>query len=379
MNSRQDILRVLRGEQIGRTPVSFYHFDPFDPNSFWMQHQSFKRLLKAAQESCDNFFFCRPRTGFFFSNPDSVQINEEKKQDTRISEIVTLRVETELGPITRVARTTKMSAHGWVEKPWVESVHDLERFLSLPYIPYEPELDEFFTKDQAYGDRAMPVISLPDPVGAAGALFAPGDLPKFLRHQEKLVEQTLEIFYERLVNVYRSVSSRVTRVIIRIRGSEYLTPPNVPPDYFRNYRDIFTNYVIRYDTRLINLLRQGNFNFICYHWHEIIEDLIPYVLRMGIDILEPAINTVATPTKVARIRKICGPNLTLMGGLSLEDLEFRSTDEIIRLVQDTIIQGGRNGRFILIPSGVPSSAPLSPQTEENFLAFIEAGLTSSSR
>ena len=100
------------------------------------------------------------------------------------------------------------------------------------------------------------------------------------------------------------------------------------------------------------------------------------MLRMGIDILEPAINCVGSPFQVARIRKLCGTDLTLMGGLALEDLEFRSVDEISRLARETVIQGGRNGRFILIPSGVPSSAPLSSQTEENFLAFIDAGLKS---
>ncbi len=371
MNTRQDILALLRGQQIGKIPVSLYKIDPYDEKSFWAGHTSFSRLLDKMRSSCHNFYFYRPATGFFFSDPAAIEVKEERKQDTRISEVVTLTVETEKGVLTRSARTTKLSAEQWVLKPWITSSQDIEKFLSLPYMPYKPDLKNFLEKESSYGNRAMPVISLPDPAGVAGFLFAPGDLPKFLLDHEKLVSQLFEIFTERLENVYREISTLFHNVIIRMRGAEYLTPPNLPIEYFHNYRDVFVSYVIKPDTKLINILRSGNLNYVCYHWHDIREDLLPYVLRMGIDILEPVINTVEVPMTLAKVRKITGPDITLMGGPALEEIEFRSAYEISQICRDSIVQNGRSTKFILIPSGVPSSIPLSPQTEENLFTMID--------
>ncbi|MGC8805352.1 MAG: hypothetical protein ACP5QD_05405 [Candidatus Ratteibacteria bacterium] len=371
INTRQEILTLLRGQNIGRIPVSLYKIDPYDEKSFWAGHSSFHRLLEKIRNDCHNFFFFRPATGFFFSAPGSIEVREERKQDTRISEVVTLTVETEKGILTRSARTTKLSSEQWVLKPWITSTHDIEKFLSLPYTPYTPDLSWFQEKQALYGNKAMPVISLPDPAGVVGTLFAPGDLAKFLLDNEKQVAQLFEIFTGRLENIYRAISMQVHNVIIRIRGAEYLTPPALPIEYFRSYRDVFINYVIKPDTKLINILRSGNLNYICFHWHEIREDLLPYVLKMGIDILEPAINTVEFPMTVARVRKIVGPDITLMGGPALEEIEFRSSYEIAQISRDSIVQNGRRTKFILIPSGVPSSIPLSSQTEENLFAMID--------
>ncbi|HPP66527.1 MAG TPA: hypothetical protein PKX05_01270, partial [bacterium] len=306
LNTRQDILALLAGRRLDKVPVSLYKIDPYDEKSFWAGHPSFGRLLEKMRDACHNFYFFRPDTGFFFSNPAAIEVKEERKQDTKISEIVTLTVETAKGTLVRSARTTKLSAEQWVMKPWITDVSDIEKFLSLPYIPYKPDLKNFFKKESAYGNRVMPVISLPDPVGVTGFLFAPGDLPKFLLDHEKPVLQLFEIFAERLENIYKEISNLCHNVIIRIRGAEYLTPPNVPIEYFPNYRDVFIDYVIKPDTKLINILRSGNANYICYHWHDVREDLLPYVLKMGVDILEPIINTIAMPMTIAKIRKSVG-------------------------------------------------------------------------
>ncbi len=370
-NTRQEILGLLRGQYIGKIPVSLYKIDPYDDKSFWAGHSSFHRLLEKMRRDCHNFFFFRPATGFFFSAPGSIEVKEERKQDTRISEVVTLTVETEKGTLTRSARTTKLSSEQWVLKPWITNSHDIEKFLSLPYTPYTPDMGNFFQKESQYGNKSIPAISLPDPAGVAGTLFAPGDLSKFLSENEKQVSEIFEVFTERLQNVYRAISLQVHNTIIRIRGAEYLTPPVLPVEYFHNYREIFNNLIIKPDTKLINILRSGNLNYICYHWHDMKEDLLPYVLKMGIDILEPAVNTVEFPLTVSRVRKVAGPDITIMGGPALEEIEFRSAYEIAQVCKDSIVQNGKSTKFILIPSGVPSSIPLASQTEKNLFVMID--------
>ena len=76
---------------------------------------------------------------------------------------------------------------------------------------------------------------------------------------------------------------------------------------------------------------------------------------------------------VESVEKAVGSELTIMAGLSLEDIDFRSIHEIENMTKNVLKQGAQNGRFILIPSDVPSAVPFQPQTKENLFRFIDIG------
>ena len=374
MTSRERIYAVLNGEIPDRVPVSLYKINPFDPESFWAKHKSFERLLEKARELQDTFIFYRPKTGFFFSAPGSVDLKVEEYADTPLSHTVKLVVETEFGPLTRIARTSHTSVHQWVQKPWIESERDIMKFLSLPYTPFTPDLSDFFELEKSIGDKGCVIISLPNPLGVVGFLFAPGDFAKFALDYPDLIHQLLEKIHQRLINLYMYISQRVGNTIIRIRGAEYATPPTLPIEYFHDIKKTFTNFVLRYDRELIEILKRGNRNYICYHWHDNIEELLPLVLKMGIDIIEPISNSTTIPNAILKVRKIAGDRVVIMGGISAEDMEFRMASEIREGVKEAILQGARRGRFILIPSDIPESAPISSHVEENYITFLEAGV-----
>lgn len=374
MTSRERINTVLFGGTPDRVPVSLYKINPFDTNCFWAQHASFNNLLAKAREVQDTFHLYRPKTGFFFSAPEAIEVKVKEFQDSPISRVVELEVETSLGPLTRTARTTRMSSYEWVQKPWIENRQDIEKFLTLPYVPCPLDLSEFFRYQEKLGEKGVAVLALPDPVGVVGMLFAPGDFAKVALDHIDLIHQLLEKMQERLISVYSFVSRQVSNTIIRIRGAEYVTPPILPPEYFRHIKKVFSDLVIRYDMPLIETLRQGQRNFVCYHWHEQTSELIPLVMKLEPDIIEPICNSYEIPNTVLRVRKAVGDSITLMGGISAEDLEFRSPEEINVMVKDVLAQGSRRGRFILIPANVPTSAPLSPLVETNYLEFLKAGV-----
>lgn len=367
-------MAVIQGTLPDRIPVSLYKIDPFEKDSFWSQHKSFENLLKFAREYQDTFHLWRPKTGFFFSAPGSIYTKVEEFEDTPLSKIVKISVNTGRGPLTRIARTTTTSMHLWIQKPWIESEKDILKFLELPYTPFNPDLTEFFKIQSELGDRGVCVIALPDPLAVIYELFAPGDMPNFLLSIPKPIYRLLEKIQERLINLYSFISHSVSNTIIRIRGAEYAVSPSLPREYFQDTKKFFIELALKYDRELIEILRKGNRNYICYHWHGDIETLLPLVLKTGIDILEPVINTVDSPNYILRIRKIAGDDVVLMGGLMAEELEFRETGEIITMTKEAIIQGGRKGKFVLIPSGIPESSPISPHMEENYIQFLKTGV-----
>jgi len=373
LTPKERIYNVLFGGIPDRVPVSLYKIDPFDENSFWAKHKSFHNLLEKARNLQDTFFFYKPKTGFFFSAPESVEIKVEEYHDSPGSKSVKITVNTELGHLVRIARTSNMSMHQWVQKPWIEREKDIHKFLSLPYSPYRPALNDFYKLQGEVGDKGVVVIALPDPLGVVGFLFAPGDFAKFALDFPHLIQRLLDKIYERLINLFTYISRNVENVIIRIRGAEYATPPTLPEEYF-NIKKAFSDFVLKYDSHLIDILKKGNRNYICYHWHDHIDDLIPYVLKLGIDIIEPISNTIENQNFILKIRKIVGDKVVIMGGIEATDMEFRTPGEIDQMVKEAIIQGARRGKFILIPSDIPESAPLTPELERNYITFLEAGI-----
>jgi len=373
MTSRERIYTVLRGGIPDRVPVSLYKINPFDIDSFWAKHKSFENLLKKAQQIQDTFIFYRPKTGFFFSAPGAIDLKVEETHDTPISTTVKLTVETDYGPLTRVAKTSSLSIHQWVEEPWIKREKDIHKFLSLPYIPYQPDFTDFYELEKKIGEKGVMVVALPDPLGVVGFLFAPGDFAKFALEYPKLIMELLEKIYERLLDLYKFVSFSVSNAIIRIRGAEYATPPNLPVEYFHDIKKVFSEFVYRFDRNLIEILKRGNFNYICYHWHDGIEELLPIILKMPIDIIEPICNSFEIPNRILKVRRIIGDSITIMGGIMTDDLDFRTGEEIRNLVKDCLIQGARRGRFILIPSDIPESAPITPELEQNYIEFLETG------
>ncbi|MCS7181400.1 MAG: hypothetical protein NZ891_08660 [bacterium] len=374
MTNKERIQTVLRGGIPDRVPVSLYKINPFDSESFWAKHKSFEKLIKKAQQLQDTFVFYRPKTGFFFSAPGSIDVKVEETHDTPTSTIVKLTVETEHGPLTRVARSTNMSIHQWVVEPWIKRDKDILKFLSLPYVPYQPDLTDLNNLQRNIGEKGFVVIALPNPLGVVGFLFAPGDFGKFAFDYPKLIIQLLEKIYERLLNLYKFISFSITNVIIRIRGAEYATPPSLPVEYFPDFKRIFSDFVLRFDRPLIETLKRGNFNYICYHWHDGIEELLPLILHLPIDIIEPICNSYDLPNRILKVRRIVGDNITIMGGILAEDFDFRTKEEIRNMTKDCLIQGARKGRFILIPSDIPESAPIPSELEENYIEFLESGV-----
>jgi len=374
MTSRERIQYVLSGALPDRVPVSLYRLNPFSANGFLMEHPSCAHLLESARNLQDTFQFYKPKTGFFFSAPNSVELKVEETQDSQISHLVNLQVDTPLGPLTRTVRNTRLSSVDWVQKPWVEHSVDIRKFLTLPYSPYEPDLTDFYEMRNTLGDKGLMVVVLPSALGVVGTLFAPGDFARFVLDYASLVQELLDKVQERLINLYTYLSTRLEGQIIRIRGAEYATPPALPREYFHAIKRLFSDYVIRRDHQLIEILRRGMRNSICYHWHDQEPDLLPMVLKLEPDIIEPVCNSYEAPNTVQRVRKAVGEHMILMGGIVSEDLEFRSREEVRSMVKDVLLQGARKGRFIFIPSDIPTSVPVPFNVEENYLEFLESGV-----
>ena len=66
--------------------------------------------------------------------------------------------------------------------------------------------------------------------------------------------------------------------------------------------------------------------------------------------------------------------VSVWGNIELRLLEHSTPGEIRTEVRKIMSQAKDGGGFVLMPTAAPINLPLSPTTETNYRAFIEAGL-----
>jgi uroporphyrinogen decarboxylase len=107
-------------------------------------------------------------------------------------------------------------------------------------------------------------------------------------------------------------------------------------------------------------------SFVFYHSDGNVESLIPELIEVGIDILNPIQPECMDP---AAIKRRYGDRLSFWGTVSVQrTMPFGTPDEVRAEVQARIRDVGRGGGLILAPAHV-----LGPETPwENIVAFFEA-------
>jgi uroporphyrinogen decarboxylase len=105
---------------------------------------------------------------------------------------------------------------------------------------------------------------------------------------------------------------------------------------------------------------------VAFHSDGKIDEIIPDLIEIGMDVLNPLQPEVMDP---AAIKREFGRDLAFWGGLGTQTtLPFGSPDEVRRTVRDLIATVGADGGFLIAPTHV-----VEPEVPwENILAFVEA-------
>jgi len=130
--------------------------------------------------------------------------------------------------------------------------------------------------------------------------------------------------------------------------------------------EMFERFDVPRFTQLINEVKRVNSEVkILYHSDGNIEQIIPMLIRCGIDILNPIQSACMDP---AVIKQKFGEKLTFHGTISVQDtIPYGTVKDVQNEVITRITTVGYNGGFIVSPeNSIPYDAPL-----ENVLAVYE--------
>jgi uroporphyrinogen-III decarboxylase len=248
---------------------------------------------------------------------------------------------------------------------FVEAIEDLDKVLSMPYLPPAFDVSSYWIEKDELADRGLMMLDLGDPLEVLYHLMSAENFSIFsLTDFDKIIEFT-DVMYERVYEFYEYFLERDIGEVFFIVGAEFAGPPLVAPEKF-------IQLSVRYVKGLVELIRSyGKWSIV--HYHGNLFKVLNGMKSIGMD----GLHTVEAPPigdcTISQAREVLGRETILIGNVQYDDLKHKTRDDITQMVA-AVLEEAKSGRFILSPTAGPYEERLDDRTLDNYRAFVEAGL-----
>lgn len=360
LSSRERLTRLFTGQEIDRVPI--WLLAPFHRLDFYADIYnlpSYKPIIPYIDTYCDTLDRRTYPHGICYNaNPELRQNHrvEQSEKGTAVIDTITYKDFSLTKSIYRGTDGTRI-------KYFVEDIEDLEKLISIPYIPPRPDLSAYAGEKAELGDKGLMMTDIGDPLGIFYHMMSAEDFSIYsLTEYDKLLELS-DILYQRTIDLYTYLLEHDIGEVFFLVGAEFAGPPLVSPDKFN---DLSAKYV----KGIVDLIRSYGKKSIL-HYHGQLYDVLE-----GMKYINPdALHTIEAPPvgncTIAQAREKLG-DMILIGNIQYDDLAHKQPEEIRYMVKQAIAES--NGRFILSPTAGPYEDVLSDTMVENYIAFIKAGI-----
>jgi len=282
MTSRERLLNAVLRKPVDRIPISTYELVPYGggwPND----DPSYASLMDFIREHTDVMKMWGPRSlggglGYFVSATQEANAEHRSwpEGESTHHEVI---IHTPKGPLRHRSRTDPHVHTAWAYERFVKNDEDIERVLSVPYVPNTCDASGMSVAVEELGDAGIPLISIGDPVCNVSELFRFEDFMERAFTDRASIERLLDAFFPRVYDWLRQMLEQGVGPLFRICGPEYVTPPYLPPELFRAF-------VVKYTQPLIELIHQH----ACYarvHCHGRFGRVMEMIAEMGADATDP--------------------------------------------------------------------------------------------
>lgn len=367
MTARERLTRLFEGREIDRIPV--WLLFPFHPIGCYVdvyRIPSYARVVEAAARYADVFDRRGFDGGFCMSaSPEIRHTHEVIQRGARTVKRHSVRS----GSVELVEETETGGGEGARVKRLVEDIGELDAILRMPYLPSRPDLSAFPREREELGDRGLMMASTGDPLGVLHHLISSETLAIWSVTERPALLRFLDTMYERFVEHYTYLLQNGIGPVYFVVGTEFAGPPMVSPQSFMDLS-------VRHVKGIIDLIRShGQWSIIHYHGH----------LKLALEgmkrIAPDALHTIEAPPvgncTLAEARAALGDTI-LIGNIQYDDLARQHPDRIEEMVRSAIDEGS-SGRFILSPTAGPYEETIGERMQENYLRFMETGVSYGAR
>jgi len=277
MNSRQRILATFRAEATDRVPIWAWGINPWREDV----HESIRPVVDAYLERSDLIHWWSPGSGTFLTASDAVVANASRRpsQHHGYEEHVTT-YSTPAGDLTSATTVSQEGRPGYRCKYLLESAMDVEKLLSIPYVPPRPDCSTFFELDRQLGGRGQVMTSVPsDPMYAINNLIGSERFAIWSLDQRPLIDRLIAEFSRRILDWIDWVLSQGVGPLFGYVGPELCIPPLQSPADFEEW-------VVGPDRKLNDRIRSAG-GIVLVHCHGRMGAVLEGFVRMHADALHP--------------------------------------------------------------------------------------------
>jgi len=373
MTNNQRLMNFLSNREIDRTPI--WLLFPYHKVGYYADVRTNPQYKKIFEKSKECAVMLNRRNLMIPVFSDAVLVQTSADVQSADADTITLR-KTELSWNGNILIDEVSKKNGeTVHKKMICNDGDLEAFLSMPVetdqeavtkkidslLPaYRAEKEEF---PREYG--AM-MLALGEPINE---LYHAAELSEYpvwsLTHNEQIRN-----YLDRAMSFYRikykyCLENDLADVYFLV-GSEMASPPMVS-------RKTFQEWIVPYSRELCALVHSYGKNVIT-HYHGQIRDILPDFLDIGPD----AIHTIEAPPvgncTLKQAFDIVGDSIGLIGNIQYDCFRSYTPQEMHAAVKE-VLEETKGKRFMLSPSAGPYEHSIPEQMQENYLTFMETGVT----
>jgi hypothetical protein len=273
---------------------------------------------------------------------------------------------TPLGDLTAEHRSEAKNASGATVEHYCKDISDLDKILSIPYEPVDPDMGEYLRAAGELGDAGLMMVSLGMPVGVAYGAAHPQDFALWTLTELDTLKRFTQVFFERQYTWMKKALDAGAGPVWFCVGTEFVAPPLCSPK-------AFDTLVKPYDGALFDLIHQYGGRVIVHH-HGNISAILERIADVGADGIQPIEEPPIGDCTMAAAKARIGDRVCLVGSVQYDDIERLSPDELEELIHRQIRDAAEGGGMILAPTAGPYAAELPPRQQTNYIRFIEAGL-----
>ena len=372
--SRRRLLTALSGGTPDRVPINTYELAGRNSLDWYNQQPSYRALMDyiRAHTDCMTNWNPRPTTDRYTCEErflcSDYPVEIETRTETAGQFQRTTRIcHTPNGDLRSVSQAAADVHTTWQVEHWCKSTADVDKALSVPYEPARYNASDLGRVRAELGEQGLVIASVGDPAWLAADLMSFQECLMWVFEDTDHFARTVAVIAERVMENLRRQLDCCVLDIYRIIGPEYFTPPYLSPAMFRRF-------IVPHVTEMTRLIhaRGGK---VRLHCHGKMAQVLDMILETGCDGIDPCEPPPDGDIELDEVKRRCqARGVSVWGNIELKLLEQGTPGQVRAEVQKIMNQAKDGGGFVLMPTAAPINIPLTPRTETNYKAFIDAGL-----
>ena len=372
--SRRRLLTALSGGTPDRVPINTYELAGCNSRDWYNTQPSYRSLMDyiRAHTDCMTNWNPRPATDRYTCQErflcSDYPVEIETATETAGQFQRTTRIcHTPKGDLRSGAQAAADVYTTWQVEHWCKSIADVDKAVSVPYEPARYDASDLGRVRAELCEQGIVIASVGDPAYLAADLMSFQGYLMWAFEDTDHFARTVAIIAERVMENLRRQLDCCVLDLYRIVGPEYFTPPYLSPAMFQRF-------IVPHVTEMTRLIhaRGGK---VRVHCHGKMAQVLDMILETGCDGIDPCEPPPDGDISLDEVKRRCqARGVSVWGNIELKLLEQATPGQVRAEVQKIMRQAKDGGGFVLMPTAAPINLPLSPPTEANYRAFIDAGL-----